>query len=106
MADGDITAAPAYDDAATPGDAFGAPPAERRTSGKAIAALVCGILSMLIAGILLGAIAIGLGISARNEIKVNAALQGEGLALAGIITGVIGAVLMIVFLIIGVGVGF
>ena len=107
MADDDITAAPSYDATSEPpADAFGAPPAARRTPGKAIAALVCGILSLLIAGILLGAIAIGLGLVARKEIKQDPALGGDRMALAGVITGAIGAVVWVVFVSAGIGPGF
>jgi Zn-dependent protease len=107
MADDDITAAPSYDSTSeTPPDASGGAPAAQRTPGKAIAALVCGILSLLIAGIVFGAIAIGLGIVARQEIKQDPALTGDRMALAGVITGAIGAVVWVVFVSLGIGPGF
>jgi len=78
---------------------FGAPPAaERKTAGKAIAALVCGILSLLIAGIILGVVAVVLGITARKEIAAKPNLSGAGMALAGIITGALGFVLAVILL--------
>jgi hypothetical protein len=107
MADDDITAAPSYDATSEPpSNAVGAPPAARRTSNKAIASLVCGLISLFIAGILLGAIAIGLGIVARNEIKGDPTLGGNGQALWGIGTGAIGFVVAIVLLATGVGPSF
>lgn len=82
--------------AGAPGAASG----ERRTSGKAIAALVTGILSLLIAGILLGLVAVALGVMARREIAAQPQLGGSGMALAGMITGALGFVLAVVILII------
>jgi hypothetical protein len=103
--DDDITPAPAYDEAAP-----AAPPAagavtERKKSGKAIAALVCGIIGILILGVILGPIAVILGSIARKEIAANPSLDGAGMALAGIITGAIGFVLAVVLIALGVGVG-
>jgi Domain of unknown function (DUF4190) len=100
MADDDITPAPAYDDAAPAAGAAGATVVERKKSGKAIAALVLGILSLVAPlGIVLGVIAIILGILARKEIQASIALDGDGMALAGIITGALGSVLFIVLVI-------
>jgi len=101
MADDDITPAPAYDEGAP-----GAAPAagavvERKKSGKAIAALVLGILSLVAPlGIVLGIIAIVLGSLARKEIQADAGLEGDGMALAGIVTGAVGSVLFVVLVII------
>ena len=84
------------------GSPFDGPPAQqKKTAGKAIAALVCGIGSLLIAGILLGVVAVVLGVFARKEIAANAQLSGAGMALAGIITGAIGFVLAIILLAVG-----
>jgi len=97
MADENITPAPEYDDALA-SDAFAAPPSERRRSGKAVAALVCGILSLVVVGIILGIVAIGLGTAARKDMEKDPTLDGKGLAVAGQVTGAIGAVLAVVFL--------
>jgi hypothetical protein len=104
MADDDITPAPAYDDdsAAT---AYTGPGVEKKRSGKAIASLVCGIISLVILGVILGVVAVVLGTMARKEIKENPNLEGDGMALAGIITGAIGAVLAVVLIALGAGVG-
>ena len=100
MADDSITPAPEYDEAAA------APPyaqvETRRKPGKAIASLVCGIISLFILGPILGVVAIVLGVMARKEIAADPSLDGAGLALAGIITGAIGAVLAIVLIASGV----
>jgi hypothetical protein len=99
MADDDITPAPAYDEAAAPPPPAGAVAA--RQSGKAIAALVLGILSLLAPfGIILGIIAIVLGGLARKEIAVDPGVRGDGMALAGMITGAIGSLLFIVFVVV------
>ena len=77
---------------------YGAPP---RTNGKATAALWTGIGSLVLsfccgAGIL-GVLPIVLGVQARGEIKATGGQQeGDGMALAGIITGAIAVVLSLV----------
>jgi hypothetical protein len=101
MADENITPAPEYDDALAT-DAFAAPASERRRSNKAVAALVCGILSLVVVGIILGFVALGLGIAARKDMEKDPSLEGKGLAVAGMVTGAIGAVLAIVLLATGV----
>ena len=78
MADDDITPAPAYDEIA-PDSAPAGAVVERKKSGKAIAALVLGILSLLAPfGIVLGIIAIVLGVMARKEIQTGTGLDGDG----------------------------
>lgn len=61
-------------------------------SGKAVAALVLGICSiMCCGGILLGLPAVILGFMGRKDIqKSDGAMDGNGLAVAGIVTGGIG----------------
>jgi hypothetical protein len=106
MADDDITPAPAYDES-TPDPFAGASTAvEKKRSGKAIAALVCGIISLILFGIVLGVVAVVLGTMARKEIAADPSLEGDGMALAGIITGAIGALLAVVLIALGVGMGF
>jgi Domain of unknown function (DUF4190) len=61
-----------------------------RTEGKAIASLVCGIVGFIILGVVLGVVAIVLGVRARRVIAASAgALKGAGLAMAGIVLGVV-----------------
>ena len=67
------------------------PPAP--TSGKSTTSLVLGIVSLFFCGFFTGIPAIIVGMSARKEIRrSNGALSGDGLALGGIITGVLGTV--------------
>ena len=61
------------------------------TSSKATTALVLGVLSLFCFGFLAGIPAIAVGWSARKEIRnANGAVGGDGLALGGIITGILG----------------
>jgi|GEM_PF-580482 len=64
-------------------------------SGTAIASLVVGIIGLIpMCGPIPALIAIGLGSSAKDEIRVaRGALGGGGLATAGMVLGCIGAVL-------------
>ncbi|MFN8189670.1 MAG: DUF4190 domain-containing protein [Nocardioidaceae bacterium] len=78
------------------------------TNGKAIGALVTGIMALVLSaccwGGLLGLVAIPLGVVARSEVKHSFGYQqGEGIALAGIITGAIGLALTVVFVIASFG---
>ena len=82
-----------------PGYAAPAAGVEQKTSGKAIASLVCAIVGLVFAGIILGIIAVILGIVAKREIDANPNLKGGGLAIAGIAVGVIAFVLAIVVLV-------
>lgn len=87
---------------------YGAPPpgvpGEQKTSGKAIASLVTGLVGLLTicCGLLVISSIVGLvlGILARRDIaRSNGQLKGDGMALTGIITGAIGIVLIIVSII-------
>ena len=67
------------------------------TSGKAIASLVCGIIGILIFGIILGPLAICLGVSAKNDIKARPGeLGGTCQADAGIICGAVALVIWVI----------
>lgn len=90
-----------------PGYGFAAAPTN---SGMAVGALVCGIASfpmMLLCGIFglpMPIVAVILGILGKREIASSGGTKtGDGMALAGIILGAIGIVLMILF---GVFIGF
>jgi hypothetical protein len=80
--------------------AAGAPLQGGKTNSLAITSLVLGIVSLPLlfcygSGIPFGIAAIVTGLIGRNQIKASNGLErGEGLALAGIITGGIGAVLI------------
>lgn len=83
-------------------------PAGQPSNGMAVAALVLGILAILFGlfiqpiGIILGVLAIVFGIIGRNRAKENPALGRGGMALAGLITGVIGLLISIVILVLAV----
>ena len=79
---------------------YGTPP---RTNGKATAALWTGIASIVLTlccGLgILGVVPIVLGVKARAEIRATDGQQeGDGMALAGIITGAVAIVLSILFI--------
>lgn len=73
----------------------------RRTSGLAIASLVCGILGMLCFYIFMSVPAIILGHMALGEIRRSGnILEGRGLAIAGLVMGYFMTVVCLCFLII------
>lgn len=79
--------------------------ARPRGSGMAIAALVLGILAVLLCwtvfgGVLLGLIAIVLGVIAARRAKRGLA-DGRGMAIAGIVLGVLGLLLSVALVAIG-----
>lgn len=75
---------------------YGQPPG---TNGKAIAALWTGIGALVLslccgAGLLAGPVAIVLGVKGRGEIRAGGDVQGgEGMAVAGIISGALAVLL-------------
>lgn len=60
------------------------------TSGKAIAALVLGIVGVLFVPLVCSILAIVLGRQAKREIQAEPRLGGEGMATAGTVLGVVG----------------
>ena len=88
------------------GPAYGAP-AVRPTNQKATASLVTGVTSLVLSWCcgfgLVGIVAVVLGVKARREVQNSGgAQQGDGVALAGIITGAIAIVLgLLILLVIG-----
>jgi hypothetical protein len=90
------------------GQPYGPPMAV--TNGKATASLVTGIASLVLSwccGLgLVGIVAIVVGVKARKEIENSGGTQqGDGLALGGIVTGAIAAVLGLLFLVL-IGLAF
>lgn len=64
---------------------------------KAVWSLIVGIVGIFCSGIVLGPIAIALGIIARKEIGRSAGMQsGTGMATAGIVLGVISVVFTLI----------
>ncbi|MCL1799116.1 MAG: DUF4190 domain-containing protein [Eggerthellaceae bacterium] len=66
-----------------PGYMQPAPAAVPQKNGKAVASLVCGILGLFLFGLILGIVAIVLGVQARKR------PDRRGIAMAGIIFGVL-----------------
>jgi len=79
------------------------PPAPARTNSKAIVALVLGILSLVIPylGIIVGIIAIVFAKLAFNELR-SGGEQGKGLAVAGLVCGIIGVAIYAIFILIAI----
>jgi hypothetical protein len=77
------------------------PPVRPTTPGQATAALVLGIVAALqIFPPVTGTLAIVFGVLSRKRIAESGGrLQGAGMALAGILTGVAGLVIWLVFLV-------
>lgn len=95
----DIAPPPAQEWGA-PAAPAGAPPVPRRRSQKAVWSLICGIAGLIFFGVILGPIAVVLGIQARKDIAASSELDGEGMGLAGIIIGAIATVLGIIAIIV------
>ena len=66
------------------------PHAPPRTSGLAVAALACGIAGLTLLPVLASIAAVVLGIMARDELRHDPTLGGEGMATAGLVLGWIG----------------
>lgn len=66
--------------------------AERRRPGKAVAALILGIVGLVVAPIICSTLAIVFGVLARNEIRRDERLTGGSMALWGIALGVLGVI--------------
>jgi hypothetical protein len=67
--------------------------AERRASGAAIASLVLGIIGLTFFPLIPSILALVFGSRARNEMRTDPNVSGEGLATAGIVLGWIGVAL-------------
>lgn len=69
-----------------------------RNDGRAIGALVCGILGLVVFGVVLGAVAIGLGVTAQRNIRRNPlVVKGYGMATTGLVLGIIDVVVFVLF---------
>jgi hypothetical protein len=71
-------------------------------NGMAVTSFVLSLVGLLFCGVILGIVAIILGVVAMNGMKASGNPQGRGLSIAGIIIGVIdivaGIVIVIVFM--------
>ena len=75
-----------------------------QTSGYAIASLVLGILSIVpgvwLGGLLMGILAIVFSRMAMKRINTSADVNGQGLATAGMVTGIVGLSLSVLVILI------
>jgi hypothetical protein len=69
---------------------------DRGTSGAAIASLVLGIAGLTVFPLIPSILALVFGGRARDEMRVDPAVSGEGLATAGVILGWIGVALSVI----------
>ncbi|PRY38339.1 uncharacterized protein DUF4190 [Spirosoma oryzae] len=67
-------------------------------SGLAIASLVCGILAFFVFGIVLGILAIIFGGVALSKIRKNPEVSGRGMAVAGLVLGIVATVVTVIYL--------
>jgi hypothetical protein len=88
---------------APPGGAYGpSPGAPPRGNGAAVASLVCGIIALVLSWIpfinvlalILGVVAVVTGIIGLRRTR-EPAVGGKGLAVAGLTTGIVGALLAV-----------
>lgn len=68
-------------------------------SGLAVASLVCGILAFFIFGVVLGILAIIFGGVALSKIRKNPEMSGRGMAVAGLVLGIVSTVVTLIYLI-------
>ena len=74
-------------------------PVDQRRNGMGIAALVAGLISLVFAGLILGAVAIILGWIGLNRVKKGQATN-QVMAMTGVVLGMAGVVSWFVFLVI------
>jgi hypothetical protein len=94
---GPVVPGSVYGRGAPPG-AYGPPPAWPTLPGTdpmAVAALVCGILALLVAPFPFGPAALGLGLGSLRRVS-RQGLGGRRMAVAGVVLGAVGTVLMLI----------
>ncbi len=105
------SATPGYGNAPSgygPGYGQGAPIATSMRNGLGTAALILGILAVVlcwtvIGGVVLGVVALGIGIPGRARVRHGQATNG-GSAIAGIVLGAIGVVASVALVVVGISV--
>jgi Domain of unknown function (DUF4190) len=81
-----------------PGYGYGGyPQPQTRSNGLAVASLVCGIIGLLIFGVVLGPLAVVFG--AIGLSRANQGASGKGMAIAGLVLGAVATILAIVLLV-------
>ncbi|MFC5450447.1 DUF4190 domain-containing protein [Paenibacillus aestuarii] len=75
------------------------PPQPAQTNGKSIAAMILGILSVVIpyVGLIIGIVAIVFARISLKEIRLRGE-QGRGMAIAGLVCGIVGVVIYAVII--------
>ncbi len=63
-----------------------------KTSGTAIAGFVCALVGLFILPLILGILGISLGATALKHMKVFTNEKGKGLAIAGLVVGIVDVV--------------
>jgi uncharacterized membrane protein len=66
--------------------------------GFAIASVVCGLVGLFVFGIILGTLALIFGAIALKRIRNNPGTPGRGLAIAGLILGLVDVVLLLILI--------
>lgn len=74
----------------------------RRTEGRAVAALILGILGIISCPLILSVPAIIVGNQAQQKIREDPSLEGEGLARAGVIMGWVGVGIAALGILVGI----
>lgn len=82
-------------------DNYNAQPA-KKTNGLAIASLVCSLVGLIVAGMIMGILAICLSIAAKNKMKVYTNEGGKGMATAGLVIGIIDVAFTVLWTVINV----
>lgn len=83
------------------------PAVARRNEGRAVASLILGIAGLVVCPLVPSILAIIFGNQAREKIRADPSLEGEGMAKAGVILGWVGIGLSILIgLIIGLVAAF
>ena len=73
------------------------------SKGKAIGALTCGIVSLFVCGMITGIIAVKLGADALKEMDSSKNYEGQGMAKAGKVLGIIGIIGWVIVIVFRVG---
>jgi len=76
-------------------------PGERKISGMAVASFVLSLCGFFCAGFILGLLAVIFGGVALSAINKDPRLGGKGLAIAGLVIGIIDLAVWIVLLVLG-----
>ncbi len=72
----------------------------QRTSDRAVASFVLGIIGLVFIPVVAPLLALWLGISARRQIRADPSLSGDWMATAGIVLGAVGVALSLLMLLV------